>query len=487
MYIEEGGDVILGQEKQNRHLSPSFHSSNPSPSLFLLLPPHTPTPPHTLLHTHIHMSFNPKEEERDKKMRALQLLQACRTGDLPKVVSLSSQFPSLSWETTLETACRHGQTHVVEYLLSHPSARINPNGTKETKETPLHIAAQEGYAEIVKMLLAHPGISTCNSGDADGATPFWFACLAGHLHVVRCLRDDARVDVNQGNANGATGLYVACQRGWLHVVNALLDHPQVDVNRGRKDGATPLYIACQNGHHEVVSLLFRYPNLRLNDRTDEGATSFFIACQKGHLRIIKMFLDDPRIDVNCPTKDGSTPLAVALGFGQIKALALLLTSGRNISHHTFTAVAEAERLDLLPTWISLLQSVRKDLVSPRDVAVARGITSTVAILDNYERDPAETKLSLWRTLEGEEGIGAPANEVCALIVFLCDGFLRFRGDQGLRQENCRFLRIAMKLPLEIQMTLSCRTFRSAKDVIPSSDLEPVFKLVVRKYLLEQSI
>jgi len=79
-----------------------------------------------------------------------------------------------------------------------------------------------------------------------------------------------------------------------------------------------------------------------------------------------------------------------------------------------------------------------------------------------------------------------AGKLFALTVFLCDGYLQFRTSRGNEAEAAaetaatvmpqeRFFRIALVLPMDLQMLLCNRTFGLGSVVISLKDSEEGFK------------
>jgi len=87
-------------------------------------------------------------------------------------------------------------------------------------------------------------------------------------------------------------------------------------------------------------------------------------------------------------------------------------------------------------------------------------------------------------------VDALAAEFFALTVFLCDELLRLKPALTTNPASAgatRFLVIASKLPMELQMVLCCRNVGSMKLNILRKDSEPAFKSLARSlFLLSQS-
>jgi len=66
-------------------------------------------------------------------------------------------------------------------------------------------------------------------------------------------------------------------------------------------------------------------------------------------------------------------------------------------------------------------------------------------------------------------------QMFALIVLFTDDFVRPQPHLDRQSPESRFLLIARKLPLELQMVLSNRTYGSFTDIVPFRNSETAFK------------
>ena len=72
-----------------------------------------------------------------------------------------------------------------------------------------------------------------------------------------------------------------------------------------------------------------------------------------------------------------------------------------------------------------------------------------------------------------------AAEMFALVVFVSDGLLQIN-DTTTPSPAARFLSIARRLPLELQMVVCFRQVGSDKEIIPGKDSEVAFKELARR-------
>jgi hypothetical protein len=105
------------------------------------------------------------------------------------------------------------------------------------------------------------------------------------------------------------------------------------------------------------------------------------------------------------------------------------------------------------------------------------------LLDSFEVNPAAVRAQL-RTLP--EIRDPYIGEVFSLVVFLSDDFLSLKPDTSDDGDNVdqnrktkRFFVIARMLPMELQMVLCNRIFKSPKDLVLKKHSEPGFKKLAK--------
>jgi ankyrin repeat protein len=135
---------------------------------------------------------------------------ACQINDIEIVKSYKGDInDKVLWHSTkeyayvpeqslLSTACRYGNTEIVEYLLNI-KARVDDQD--EYGSTPLHYASTHGHLDVIKLLVMYgadvnkkackqfvrlykPGTDK-QTGTFE--TPMHNACRLGHLHIVEYL------------------------------------------------------------------------------------------------------------------------------------------------------------------------------------------------------------------------------------------------------------------------------------------------------------
>ena len=222
------------------------------------------------------------------------------------------------------------------------------------------------------------------------------------------------------------------------------------------DGRTLLHFACWESHRStMIPLLLAQPDIDVNMKNSDGRTPFFYASSSGFPSCVREMLKDSRVKVNEPNNDGFTPLWYAARNGHDDVIKLWIASGREI-----------------------------DLGTPGDVFKTDAIgearwednTEIASLLERFKENPEETRHATRVELGFLDDLAA---EMFALVVFVSDSLLQIK-DTTTPSPAARFFSIASRLPLELQMVLSCRVMGSNKDIVPGKDSEVAFKELAKR-------
>ena len=110
-----------------------------------------------------------------------------------------------------------------------------------------------------------------------------------------------------------------------------------------------------------------------------------------------------------------------------------------------------------------------------EVAKKRKKTEVVTLLERFQSDAAKTRYAMRVKLGLLDDLAA---EMFAMVVFVSDGLLQIN-DTTTPSPAARFLNIARRLPLELQMVLCHRQVGSAKEIIPRKESEVAFRELAR--------
>jgi hypothetical protein len=233
----------------------------------------------------------------------------------------------------------------------------------------------------------------------------------------------------------------------------LKENPEVDVNwtSPAHDRTTAIHFGCCQGHDKVVSLLLTHPNIDVNLKDGYGRTPFSYGCSLGQDYCVRVLLRDPRVVVDSKDEHGRTTLSMAAASGRLEVIKWWIASGKEI------AVTPGD-----------------EKTDPIQAAKKYKFPEIKVLLESYKADPRGTR----HCVRLELGcFGEVAGGVFALVVFLCENFLRLKA--GDCSWTARFFRIAMALPMEMQMILCHRVVESMGATIVGEDCDVAFRMLTQ--------
>ena len=262
-----------------------------------------------------------------------------------------------------------------------------------------------------------------------------------------------------------TELHLAVDKNQVARVRQLLqEHSEINVNGVNGYGWAPLHSACSRGQHEIVQLLLAHPLIDVNLRKADSWTPLLVATLNARVETVRVLLEDPRVDVNLNNLKGRTPLWICARYRKYDVLELLIALR---GHELNFPKEEADRLDVTPPLASH---------EPEKLLLEK-------FLRDRERTIHEARLRL----------GEPdtlAAELFCVVVFLSDEYLRFRpasvpeaagaavvvrmNSETVRGHR-RFFRIALRLPMELQMVLCHRIYSLARSIVSVQQTEVTFR------------
>lgn len=317
---------------------------------------------------------------------------------------------------------------MVECLLRNPAT--DPNVQAESWEPcPLYSALRANNMEVAHLLLADPRVVLRPSEDDrhwdDGR--FWDICPELFCRVIKDpLFDFALADPDP--------VKYIMDRGYEDdSLPTLLSNPNYDVN---KHGYFAKFCKEERASW-IIETFLAHPRIDVNMEHP-----FDAACFSGDLRIVEYLLADPRTVMRRPVWN-------PVRRGYLEILKRLLFSGVDVD---FQETPFADGLNLIET------------------SEQGGGAAMVALLRSYQSDPIRTKIriGLEYTLK-----------LFALVVLLSDGYLgETAHPKKIGQweaKRRRFFRIALKLPMELQMLVCHRVSGSPQDSISSFGFEAGFR------------
>jgi len=253
----------------------------------------------------------------------------------------------------------------------------------------------------------------------------------------------------------------AAAEGDAGVVVALLN--EVDVNCADIDGRTALHFATRNWKTDIVRLLLAHPGIDVNRRASNGQTPLHKACHYCATDIFHLFLRHPDVDFDARTNLGRTPLWYACYTRGSRMLHSMIALSRGLCFNVRGKTYE----DLWQTPLQMAMVYNPDAAE---------------LLESYIADPLRVRHATRVELRYAD---SRAFDLFGLIVLLADDFLRSPPDPDDDDDDdrdrdhghlaCRFLMVARRIPLELQMILCLRAVEQAQDNIKTNDAEGAFR------------
>jgi hypothetical protein len=226
-------------------------------------------------------------------------------------------------------------------------------------------------------------------------------------------------------------------------LNAFFEkYPHIDINSLHPPG-TLLHEACHYGRSTVVKkLLDNYPNIRVDIKDQSNRDCFYVACSGGLYYILKLLLNKST-NVSESKEINTNPLWIAAQHGHLNCIMLLAACQ-------------------LSPW-----SVEKAI----DIAGYNNYHASVRYLKSYR----DNKLIAVFRARSEMNVlmEREATKYFLFIVMLCDDYYKLCYKKGSEKFH-KFLSIASKLPMEIQMIICNRAINQEEDFINASITNHVF-------------
>lgn len=184
----------------------------------------------------------------------------------------------------------------------------------------IHKAAISGRIILLHAGLAH-GVNV-RAQDVYGRIPIHYACIHGHVSLIRELREAGPDTIDFKDHDNFTPLIHSIVHSHLFCVQVLLEH-QARINPMTEAEHIPLNLACQHGSVPVVELLLRRQPKILPDA--EGLYPQHLVARSSKNPQLLLLLRDYGADLDQPDKMYQwTPLFHAASEGNVDCLKCLL-------------------------------------------------------------------------------------------------------------------------------------------------------------------
>ena len=259
--------------------------------------------------------------------------EACGTGDLELVKSLSEEFKGkglVHFDTVMSpllVAMKKNHHEISSFLLDcikRGVVKFALDMQDEEYYTAFQIACLTNNLQVVKGMMQiylsmeaidywyfDPNLTFSNLQP----TPFSFACMSGCAEVVKYLLGIDCIYEHETMRRGTTPLMRACIAGHERIVEIFLRSDNVDFNVGDKNRQTAFFHACKGGHTKIVSMMLNDFRVNPNIQDCNTESPLHMLCRNNNLGLAKMLIDSGRMDVNMKTHHRMSPFDIALSKG----------------------------------------------------------------------------------------------------------------------------------------------------------------------------
>ena len=171
------------------------------------------------------------------------------------------------------------------------------------KRSPLHYACARGHSDMVDFLIQKK--AKVNKEDNEQQlSPVLYAARAGHVAIVKLLKDKGEANMAVSGAEGYSLIHAAASSGNEELFNYC--KAQVFYEEMGKAAAvfgnTPLHYAAMVGSRPIVEILIKdFGKELVNLKNKFGNTALHCAAHNSHVEVVKYLIKmgaDPRIENN---------------------------------------------------------------------------------------------------------------------------------------------------------------------------------------------
>eukprot|EP00127_Corallochytrium_limacisporum_P001083 Clim_evm9s38 gene=Clim_evmTU9s38 len=208
-----------------------------------------------------------------------------------------------------------------------PPQRRQPSLVRSRKLTDFELACQRGDLKMVSIGAETLGL---NVYFLLGQMPLHLVTANGHEHIVRCLVDKYKAELNAVDRHGWTPLHYAAAYGHWKVVDYLVTNKRANDSARNAEGALPLHLAAAFGHKEVLRYLAGSKPDNARAAQNDGWTPLHMAAHNGDDAMVQFLVGKVGTDTEAKTNDDlCTPLHLAARGGNEDVVKTLLRFGAN--------------------------------------------------------------------------------------------------------------------------------------------------------------
>ena len=341
-----------------------------------------------------------KQEDRDLKLKLVESL-----------VKVNPDFKTSDGDSVLHLTCKHGSSHMVDYLLD--MYKCDPNIENIDGKTPIQLT-HESDIDTTEVLVTHG--ATTNS-DTIFTLISKASCNNKCVDIfMKSLNNSTWKPDDRTGSVGNTALHLACMHNILGIVHILLSEANSNPDEENNDEQTPFQLCkdpsimqelIQHGailqSKSLSHLLYSditpdrvVPILQLavekgswNPQTllNNGDSVLHVACKQDKLELVHYLLSEVKSDPNRKNSNGQAPIVYAENIEIVKELIRcnVVTS----SHEVFMLIKkttknhEEETAQLLQTLLQHTTWNPDDKTSQGDTALHLACTVNSPVIVEF--------------------------------------------------------------------------------------------------------
>ena len=227
-------------------------------------------------------------------------------------MDLAKCVDSLDGKTLLHVACDKGDLELAKYLIE--KRNLPPLLFDKFQNSTLHNAAWSGKVSLLKYLIEDCKCKV-DVEDEDGKTPLLWSSASGNIEAIEYLIGNG-ADIHKKTNQGYTICTEACKKGHLHVLKYLVENCKLDIHIKDNNGEGCLHWTCRGGdsNREVIHYLVEDQEMDVNQKNNNGETPIFIcimtSCDCDQYENVQ-YLIDHGAKTKIKNKEGQTLMEVA--------------------------------------------------------------------------------------------------------------------------------------------------------------------------------
>jgi ankyrin repeat protein len=388
-----------------------------------------------------------------------KLLQTYNPNEIKKIIIKNPNFVNEKYKngiTLFMLACMKDDIEIVKLLINHPKFNTLNNKDKTNNKNALMLVCEnqkgKNCLEIIKLIIKNSKFIGIDDKNINKQSVFMMACCRS-LEMTKLILNHPKFSgIDDKNLCGYTGLMIACIKEQTQIVKLILK--KSNINKTDINGISCFMFACQSGNLELVKLIINDRRFSgINNQNKQGFTALMFACQntKNNDKIVELILKNNNFkSINYQNNNGFTALMYACENGNYQIIKMILEhhdhktlNVYNVYKYTaFMLAYQYRSIDIINLFLKKAEIYYQLNHMCRSNSV---IENKQEIINIYRENPQKYR----QRLILEDNI-----DIFYFILFASNGYFDIKKSKTKNKtvkRMSKFMRIVIKLPLELQM------------------------------------